>query len=138
MPATASPKLKEFARQLLAFEAELAKAAHAEDSPAFRVCEKLRVPLGRLAGSQGFRSLLTRASALAGAEVPWLRGLRIKPDGSLDGFATLDPALDLKAINLGETVLIAHLLGLLVTFVGPALTLGLLRDIWPWTEDLNL
>jgi hypothetical protein len=138
MPNSITPKLKEFASRLLALEAASAKAAHIQDSPAFRVCEKLRYPLCKLAGTQGFRSLLTRANALAGAEVPWLRGLQIKPDGSFAGFETLQPKPDRKALDLGETVLIAHVLGLLVTFIGRALTLLLLRDIWPETDDLNL
>jgi hypothetical protein len=37
----------------------------------------------------------------------------------------------------GERVLVAHLLGLLVTFIGPALTRRLLQDIWPKLEDLE-
>jgi hypothetical protein len=138
MPTSITPKLKELASRLLALEAASAKAAHIEDSAAFRVCEKLRYPLGKLAGTQGFCSLLTRANALAGSEVPWLRGLQIKPDGSFAGFETLQPRPARKALDLGETVLIAHVLGLLVTFIGPALTLLLLRDIWPGTDDLNL
>jgi hypothetical protein len=88
-------------------------------------------------GSGGYRSLLSRSLALAGEEVPWLRGVQVKPDGSLEGLSTLEADLGEKDIAAGETVLVAHLLGLLVTFVGPRLTQGILREIWPTMEDLN-
>jgi hypothetical protein len=39
----------------------------------------------------------------------------------------------------GGTLLVAQLLGLLVTFIGQALTLRLVRDLWPDApfEDMN-
>lgn len=129
-----APMPKEFARQLLAYEVASGEPADAKIPAAFRVCEKLREPLGRLLGVDGFRSLLSRALALAGTEVPWLRGLKIKGNGSLAGLDELEVKLDLDAIAEGEAVLVGHLVGLLVTFIGPALTLRLLHDIWPeWT-----
>jgi hypothetical protein len=34
----------------------------------------------------------------------------------------------------GEVVLVGHLLGLLVLFIGPALTIQLVHQVWPeWT-----
>jgi hypothetical protein len=133
----ATPKLKGFARRLLAYEAASGKPADTNDSEAFRVCEKLRGPLSRLTGVGGFRSLLSRALALAGSEVPWLRALHVKGDGSLDGLEELEVKLDSGEIAEGEVVLVSQLLGLLVTFIGPALTRQLLQDIWPKMHDLN-
>jgi hypothetical protein len=69
MSSNATSKLKEFARRLLAHDAVSDKSAGTNDSPVFRVCEKLRGPLSRLTGIGGFRSLLSRALALAGGEV---------------------------------------------------------------------
>lgn len=130
-------KLREFARRLLAYEAASGKPANAKDSAAFRVCEKLRGPLGKLMGVEGFRALLSRALALAGAEVPWLRALQIKTDGSLEGLDELEAKLDSSAVANGEVVLVGQLLALLVMFIGPALTQGLLHDIWPrWTIEI--
>jgi hypothetical protein len=91
-----------------------------------RVCEKLRIPLTRFAGAEGFASLLRRALALARAEVP-LDRVKIRPDGSIEGLEEL-------ARNDGTeaaAALTAHLLGLLVTFVGQSLTLRLVREAWP-------
>jgi len=135
--SSAPPKLKGFARRLLAHDAILGKPVGTKDSKDFRVCEKLRGPLSRLTGFGGFRSLLSRALALAGEEVPWVRALHIKADGSLEGLEKLEVKLDSREVAEGELVLVSHLLGLLVTFIGPALTLGLLRDIWPKMNDLE-
>ncbi len=123
---------KGFARQLLGYEMASGKPAHANDySPAFRVCEKLRGPLGKLMGVDGFRSLLARALALACEQTPWLCALQVQADGSIKGLDELEAKLDSRAITEGEVVLVGQLIALLVIFIGPALTLGLLREIWP-------
>jgi len=132
MSDSATPKLKAFARQLLACEAATRDPAGAKDSRAFGASEKLRGPLGKLVGISGFRALLSRALALGGEESPVLRALHIRADGSLED---LEAGLDPRKLAEGEVVLIAHIAGLLVTFIGPALTLQLLRDIWPKIPD---
>lgn len=101
---------------------------------AVRVCEKLQISLTRFAGSDGFKSLLRRALALARADVPALQTVKIKPDGSLDGCE----ALAVDSANGGPEAavgIIAHLLGLLVTFIGQPLTMALVREAWP---DISL
>ncbi|MEO6785319.1 MAG: hypothetical protein ABI318_04220, partial [Chthoniobacteraceae bacterium] len=72
MPVSTAPNLKQFARRLLVCEAATTQPADVKDSAAFRVCEKLRGPLGKLMGIGGFRSLFSRALVLACTEVPWL------------------------------------------------------------------
>jgi len=137
MLVSTAPNLKQFARRLLECEAAPGKSADGQETAAFRVCEKLRGPLGKLMGGGGFRSLLSRALVLAGAEVPWLHGLQIQADSSLQGLKEFEGKLDQPAITEGEVVLVSQLLGLLVTFIGPALTASLLRDIWPELDELN-
>ena len=137
MSNSATPKLKAVARRLLLYEAATGTRVGPDGSAAFRVCDKLREPLGKLLGVGGFRTLLSRAQVLAGSEVPWLRELRIKPDGSLAGLGELEAKADLRSVAEGEVALAAQLLGLLVTFIGPALTLRLLHDIWPKMEDVK-
>jgi len=137
MQSTTAPKLKQFARRLLDYEAASGKPADAQETPAFRVCGKLRGPLGKLMGVGGFRSLLSRALVLAGAEVPWLRALQIHADGSLEGLNELEVKLNSSAITEGEVVLVAQLLGLLMTFIGAGLTESLLHDVWPELDELN-
>lgn len=123
--------MKDFAQRLLAHETASGKSGGGERDAAFRICEKLRVSLGRTIGAAGFRALFSRALALAGADVPWLCGLRIRPDGTLEGLHDLESKLTAEQFSAGEVALVAALLELLVTFVGPALTLQLLRDAWP-------
>jgi hypothetical protein len=125
-----SASTRGLARRLLAVEAASQSATGAHVHDGVRVCEKLQVSVTRFAGSAGFTSLLRRALALARAEVPSLQSIKIKPDGSLEGCE----ALAVEAANSGPegvAAIIAHLLGLLETFIGEPFTLRLVREIWP-------
>ncbi len=128
---------RDFAGKLLAYVAASGPAVESQDFPGFRVCAALRGPLAKFMGAAGVTALLLRSLTLASVEIPWLRQLRVQADGTLDGLAELTGGLDARAITDGEIALVGHLLGLLVIFIGPTLTLGLLHDIWPgWkTED---
>ena len=119
--ATAS--VREMADQLIAFESASQSVMDADANATCRVCEKLRRPLITLAGTAGFSSLLQRALSLARREAPVLDDVSVEPDGSLKG-------LDGPAA-LATPILVAHLLSLLVTFIGLTLTMRLLHDIWP-------
>ena len=66
-----------------------------------------------------------------------MRALHIEADGSLDGLGKLEMKPDPREIAEGEVALVSQLLGLLVTFIGPALTLRLLHDIWPNMNDVE-
>ena len=134
---SASPNAKEFAQLLLAYEAVSGKRIGVGTTAGFRVCEKLRGALSKLMGQGGFRSLLARAQSLAGAEIPWLLSLEINGNGSLEGITQMQEELNARTVAQGEAALVSHLLALLVTFIGPALTLRLLHDIWPEMEELN-
>lgn len=137
MPNSAIVRLKGIARRLLAEEAASGMRAGASDLPSVRICEQFRLPLEKLLGVGGFRALLSRSLALAGAEVKWLRALHLRADGSLEGLTELEGKLDAHALAEAEIVLAAHVLGLLLTFIGPVLTRQLLHDIWPNADDLN-
>lgn len=82
-------------------------------------------------GSAGFHALLSRSLALANPEVPWLRAVQVKSDGSWEGLDDLETRVDPDEILEGCVVLLAQLLGLLVTFIGELLTLRLVREAWP-------
>ena len=121
---------RDLARRLLAVEAASKSAPNAHVHEAVRVCEKLRISLTRFAGSDGFASLLRRALTLARADEPLVETIKVKPDGSLEGLE----ALAADTTNGGPEAAVAitaHLLGLLVTFIGEPLTLRLVRDAWP-------
>ncbi len=125
--------MQNLTRRILAVEAALATAAGTQVNLAVRVCEKLQVPLSRFTGPAGFVSLLSRALVLAKAEVPALRVVQVRPDGTLAGFDEIKPdpnagEHDAGALEQGRVALVAYLLGLLATFVGESLTQRLACD----------
>ena len=124
-----NPALRDLAQRLLALEASSGRAGPSAGSSAFFVCEKLRQSFSILAGVAGFRSLLSRALTLASDEVRWLKAVHVNADGSLEGLD--DAQLTDAEIAEGEAVLVAQLIGLLVTFIGATLTLQLLQQAWP-------
>ena len=123
--------MRNFAKRLMAFETGENKSAEAQTPAVFHVCEKLRLPLAALVGNGGFRALLSRALAVASAEVLWLRAVHVKADGSLEGLEELHAQLDGKEFIEGHAVLLAHLFGLLVAFIGASLTSHLVAEVWP-------
>jgi hypothetical protein len=127
----ASPQMRNFAKRIIACEANGTNSAETKTPDALNVCEKLRPPLATLMGNVGFRALLSRALALASAEVPWLRAVHVKSDGSLEGAEEIHAQLSLDAMFVGRVALLAQLLGLLVAFIGESLTLRLVREVWP-------
>jgi hypothetical protein len=112
----------DIAQHLIAFEAR--NSNRAAGPGALQVCEKLRRPLSRLAGVAGYRALLMRALFLARRESDALAAVRITEDGSLEG-------LTCSATEPEGTLLVAELLGLLVTFRGEDNMLRILNEIWP-------
>src|ERR1700683_4587260 len=119
---TGSPEILEFAQRLVAYEATGDSPAGPDLPAEVRVAEKLRHPLSRLAGVNGFRMLLVRALTLAKAQVSGLSPVHVKPDGSLEGFS--DSGDRAQAAEAGVK-LVAELLGLLTAFVGDAFTFSL-------------
>jgi hypothetical protein len=75
-----------------------------------------------LAGDDGFRSFLSRALALATTDAPSLAVVRVTGDGSLQGLDALERQIGREQVREGGVILITRLLGLLLTFVGEAMT----------------
>jgi hypothetical protein len=126
-----SGDMRGLAQQLLAHETAILNCSEDTKPTVIRVTEKLRVSLIRLAGTAGYRTLLTRALILAKMRAPDIPGIsvvQIMPNGSLEG---LDGLSDDEA----GLLLIAQLLELLVVFIGDHLVLRLLSDVW---SDLSL
>jgi hypothetical protein len=123
--------MRDFAERLIAHETRENKSSETKTSGPFLVGEKLRPHLAPLMGNVGFRALLSRALALANAEVPWLRAVHVKADGSFQGLDELGAQVDPDEIFEGRVVLLAQLLGLLVAFIGEDLTLRLVREVLP-------
>ena len=124
-----TPQIRNLAQRLIAYErGDKLSEAKIRTFPAF---EKLRPHLATLMGNAGFRALLSRSLALANEEVPWLRAVHVKADGSLEALEQLETQVGPDEFMEGRVVLLAQLLGLLMAFIGENLTLRLVREVWP-------
>ena len=132
--------MRNFALRLISYEAKEHKSAGSKSPAVFQSCERLHLYLAIFMGVAGSRSLFSRALGLGTAEVPWLRAVRMKEDGSLEGLDDLQAKLDRNALHEGGVVLLAQLLGLLVAFIGGNQTVRLVREVWPKVllNDLDL
>jgi len=128
-----APKSRDLACRLLAWEADAGETSEPMKPVALRVYEKLRRRLSALAGVAGFQSLALRALSQAKLEASGLLAVEVAPDGSLHGLGEAEPPVDVHNDSAGEegAVLITRLLGLLLIFLGEALTLNLISDLWP-------
>jgi hypothetical protein len=114
------------AQRLLAFEVIAGRSSEQPaEFAAFRLCEALRQPVCALAGVTGFRALLARALTLAMAESPNLSAVQVAADGSLKGLDEFRPQTNTDQARGAGVILIAHLIGLLLVFLGEGTTLRL-------------
>ena len=76
---------------------------------------------------------------MASAEAPWLAAVRVTAEGSLEGWDKPEAPANSRELKESAVLLVAHLLGLLVAFIGDNLTLRLVHDVWPQVslEDSN-
>ena len=124
--------MRELSRRLLA-ASHTAADSHVHEAAV--ISEKLRIPLTRFSGAEGFASLLRRALVLARAEAPTLQSIKVGADGRLEGFEELATDTETAAgASEAAVAITAHLLGLLSTFIGEPLTLRLIREAWPDTS----
>ena len=129
--STAPPATRDLAQRLIALEVARDECPGAPFGGAIRVCDRLRLSLSKLTGVAGFRSLMSRALALAKAEVPSLATAQVQPDGSLERLDGTGRDQGASASGEAGVPVVAHLLGLLATFIGEPLTLRLVHDDWP-------
>jgi hypothetical protein len=123
--------MRDFAKRLIAYEANGNKSSGIRTAGSFHFCEKVRPHLATLMGKAGFRALLSRALAMANEEAIWLHAVHVKADGSLEGLEELAKQVTPDEFLEGGVVLLAQLLGLLEVFIGENLTLQMVREIWP-------
>jgi hypothetical protein len=130
---TNPPEMRDLAHRLLAYETVAGKTSEPSEFATLRVYEKLRQSLCVFAGIAAFESLAFRALTQAKSEAPGLWAVQVAEDGSLKGLGESEPQMDMDKDRAGEEgiILIARLLGLLRIFLGEALTLSLLRNMWP-------
>jgi len=127
----ATPPMRDLAARLIAYEAKANPPSVPNPPAVFHVFEKLRPQLAVLMGKGGFHAVLSRALAVAGPEVRWLRVVKVNADGVLEGWEQSEGEEGAEGTTEAGALLVAHLLGLLVAFIGDNLTLRLVREVWP-------
>lgn len=129
--------MRVLAARLIAYEADGNPLSTPNPPAVFHVCERLRPHLAALMGKGGFHAVLSRALAVTGAEVRWLRVVKVNADGVLAGWD--QPEEGAEESKEAGAFLVAQLLGLLIAFIGDNLALRLVREVWPKVslEDLN-
>jgi hypothetical protein len=122
-------KTRDLARSLLASETDADTTALHTGPATLRVYERLRRQLGSPVGADGFHALASRALALAKAESPRLSAVQIAANGGLRGLDDVESRSGAEEDGESGVILIAQLLGLLLTFLGEATTLRLIEDL---------
>ncbi|MEY4640041.1 MAG: hypothetical protein RLZZ227_35 [Pseudomonadota bacterium] len=125
----ALPQMLDLSRLLIAYEAGATQSAD-PDKAAADVCDRLRPKLSALMGVTGFRALLSRALAIAASETPSISHLEIDTRGALVYRAALSGTSSENGVE-GGVAIVAHLLSLLVAFIGEQLTRQIVFEIWP-------
>jgi hypothetical protein len=130
--------MRGLAHRLLAYEAIAARPSESPEAVTLRVYEKLRQGLIEFAGVASFQSLAFRALTQAKSEAPGLWAVQVAEDGSLQGLGEFEDPTNIDQDRAGGSptaeegaILISRLLGLLLLFLGEALTLSLLQVTWP-------
>ena len=134
----ATPKLRDFAERLISAGLIETESSASKPPAVFIVIENLRPLLAQVVGALGFSAVLSRALAIASADVAWLRAVHVKPDGSLEGLDELEVKVDPKEIAEGRVVLLAEFFSLLVELIGERLVLQLVHQAMPKISNDDL
>jgi hypothetical protein len=124
-----SQKTRDLARSLVASEADASTTSLHTEPATVRVYERLRRQLGSPVGVDGFQALASRALALAKSKSPRLSTVQVTANGGLRGLGEVESQSGTDEDGEAGVILIAHLLGLFLTFLGEATTLRLIEDL---------
>jgi hypothetical protein len=128
-PMISPKKTRDLARSLVACEAVASANSPRTEPATARVYERLRRQLGAPVGTDGFQVFASRALALARSESSRLNAVQVTASGDLRGFDGVESQTDVDEDGEAGIALIAHLLGLFLTFLGEATTLRLIEDL---------
>lgn len=123
--------VRDWARRLIASEVGVDQPSARTE----RVYEKLRTQLRAPVGTDGFQALACRALSLAKSQSPRLSEVQLLANGGLKGLNDLESELDADGDVEVGIILIAQLLGLFLTLLGEAATVGLVADVPLRLED---
>ena len=119
--------IRDWAVRLIASETEAESSIREGEFATLRVYEKLRQQLRAPVGVDGFQALASRALSLAKSRSQSLSGLQILANGDISGLTEVPSESRTDRQGAIGVILIAQLLGLLLTLLGEAATVRLLE-----------
>lgn len=129
---------RDFANAIIGYETIDSKASDSKVPVGCLAIEKLRPRLSTLMGIAGFNALLDRAQALGRTDFTWLDAVPNQMESFCEELYKNGAEVEIEEFREGCAVLLSHLLGLLVTFIGQDLTLRLVHDVWPELSPDNM
>jgi hypothetical protein len=129
------PLIRDWARRLVASEADAEPSSAQSGVATLRVYEKLRQQLCAPVGTDGFQALAARALSLAKSQSPRLSTVEVMASGRLSGFSDVESQTGTDQENEVGIILIAQLLGLFLTLLGEAATVRLIETVPLRIED---
>jgi len=128
------PMIRDWARRLIASEVDADPLSAQPELATLRVYENLRRQLCAPVGIDGFQALASRALSLAKTHSPRLSRVKVLANGGLQGLNEVEFQMGIDEDGDVGTLLIAQLLGLLLTLLGEAATVRLVEDLRPQIE----
>ena len=123
------PMISDWARKLVASEADT-DSTTAQTKPAtLRVYEKLRQQFRAPVGVDAFQALASRALSLTKSQFPTLSGVNVTSNGGLRGSVEAEAPLSLGEDGEVGVILIAQMLRLLLTLLGETATARLIEEV---------
>jgi hypothetical protein len=123
------PMIRDWARRLVASEVDAEPPSTESEVATLRVYEKLRQQLCAPMGADGFQALAARALSLARSQSPRLNSVEVMASGSLSGLGEVELQGGTEELDEVGIILIAQLLGLLLTLRGEATTVRLVENL---------
>jgi len=122
------PMISDWARKLIASEADADSTTAQTELATLRVYERLRLKFRAPVGADAFQALASRALSVAKSQFPSLSAVSVTANGGLQGLGEVETPL--STVEDGEVgiILIAQMLRLLITLLGEAATVRLIED----------
>ncbi len=125
LPAT---MIRDWARKLIASEAEADSTTAQTEFATLRVYQRLRLQFRAPVGVDAFQALASRALSVAKSQFPGLRAVSVTANGDLRGLDEVESALNLSEESEVGIILITQMLRLFITLLGEDATVRLIED----------
>lgn len=122
------PIIRDWARKLIASEADADATTAQTELATLRVYERLRLKFRAPVGVDAFQALASRALSVAKSQFPGLHAVSVTASGGLRGLGEAESALNLSEDNEVGVILITQMLSLFITLLGEAATVRFIED----------